>query len=237
MCISAKVLRCLYNVWVLKHNKCGGWQREAVCDAGLTQPFGSRLSDSARADWSHQAAAAAALIRAMARLISVSTEGFPLREAGSLLSQSRLHSNELWGTATKFPLTLMFWQSHLQWLRADMGRQWRGVWGLWRNRKRSDWLPACLWGDVDACLPPKPYCTKSSAPIRMRTTVSAHRGVILRSWPSALSHTQISIWVKAASLPEFFCKVGHFHKVPKCLSSRLYCGLHIWYHLKILTIN
>lgn len=61
-------------------------QREAVCDVVLSQPFGSRLSDSA--DYSLQAAD---LIRAMARLISAFTEGFPSREAGGQLSQRRLH--------------------------------------------------------------------------------------------------------------------------------------------------
>lgn len=44
--------------------------------------------------------------------------------------------------------------------------------------------------------------TKSSVPIHIRTTVYAHRGFIVHSWLSALSHTQISIWVKVVSLPD-----------------------------------
>lgn len=82
----------LCNLLVLKQRKLlVPAVRDAVCDGSLSQPFGSRLSDSAWADYSHQAAATAASIRAMARLISVSTEGCPLREAGSKLSQRRLH--------------------------------------------------------------------------------------------------------------------------------------------------
>lgn len=58
---------------------------------------------------SHQAAA---LIRPVVLLISLSlslsTEGFSLREAGSTLSQGRLYLNELWATVSKFSLTLVF---------------------------------------------------------------------------------------------------------------------------------
>lgn len=126
---------------------------------------------------------------------------------------------------SKLSLTLMSWQSHLQWLRADIGWQWRGMWGLWWKETERD-LIGCLHvsgENVDACLP-----SKSSEPIRMCATEHAHRGVILLSWLSALSHTEISIWFKVAGLP---CSM-------KCISNRLYCNLQNWYHLKkYLLIN
>lgn len=50
-----------------------------------------------------------------------------------------------WGTVSKFLLTCMFWQSHLQWVRAEVGWQWQGLW--WKETQRSDWSSACLWGE------------------------------------------------------------------------------------------
>lgn len=99
-----------------------------------------------------------------------------------------------WGTACKFPLTLMFWQSDRQWLRADMGWQWRGVWGFLMKRKDIRLVACMSLGRMltPVCHPSLTVLRMSSAHIRMRPTVNAHRGVLL-SWPSALSDTQISI--------------------------------------------
>lgn len=66
------------------------------------------------------------------------------------------------------------------------------------NKQRDVWLVACM--SLGRTL--TPVCHPSlTVRKRMRTAAYAHRGVILLSWPSALSHTQISIWVKVASLP------------------------------------
>lgn len=102
------------------------------------------------------------------------------------------------GTLSQLPVTLLLWQTHLLCLRADMWWQWQG-WGIWwkGTEKWSDWLPACLWGE----------CWRLSATITFLYCKHTHahiwaytHGYYSAGWPSALSHTQISIWVKVAAL-------------------------------------
>lgn len=101
--------------------------------------------------------------------------------------------------------------------------------------KRQDiWLVACM--SLGRML--TPVCHPSLTVLTKHPYACAQlcMGVNLLR-PSALSHTQISIWVKVASLPDFFVLSGVFIGSLKCNSSRLYCYLHIWYHLKKLAIN
>ena len=170
------------------------------------------------------------------------TEGFPLREAESRLSRSRLHSNELRGTAnrvspdsrvltvssavieSRYGPTVTRRVRPLKKLkeirlvdRMSLGRCWR-----------LSATQALVYQESHL----RPYaCAR----------LCLHTGVLFYSVDRqhflSFSHTQISTWLKAASLPHFCVKSGIFMNSLKCLSSRLYCDLHIWYHLKILTIN
>lgn len=145
---------------------------------------GSRLTQS------HQAAA----IAAVALLISLhwrsSSEGAGSPRRGCCMKMS------LGAPWANFPWLSCF-ASHIHSDRADMGWQWGDMWGLYmkRNRKRPNWLPLCLWESLILA------CHQSLTVLTKCVSLCMYAGVS-PSPESALSHTQISVWVKAACPPD-----------------------------------
>lgn len=152
----------------------------------------------------------------MARLVAASTEGFPSREAASWALSEKTALKWALGQSEQLPVDSCV-------LTVTSTVFERAYWMTVTRREAPDEKTRkeiCLVARMSlgrtltsVCHPSFTVLTKSSVPVHMHTTAHAHRGCGAHSCLSALSHTQISIWVQAVGLPHILsCReFSHAH--------------------------